>query len=329
MNPDSIFRHPGNRKPAVRSGGLPDPFGSNHVKKDTTNMSAISLFNKTMEPSHMVRQWIERGRSERFVVEAQVCPAMASALLHRNADNRVARQAIVEDYAAAMRRGEWFVNGQNIIVAKNGDLNDGQHRLMAVIDADMVVTMGLQFGVERATRATLDVGRKRTLGDHLAMAGHINSNLLAATVRIAWCYDNGIWSMSQSPSVAQAMDYVAANPAVHEFLRAGVKIGKEFSSSGSNFAFATFVCSRVSYDHAIALADQVYDGLGLTASNLPAARVRERLIAHASKKALLKTHEPAAIFIKAFNATITGRRLRPLSWSPTGPSGESFPIAGA
>lgn len=293
-------------------------------------MTAIPLFNKAPPPSQTVRQWIERGRSERFVVEADVCPAMARALLDRNTDNRVARQATVQDYAAAMRRGEWFLNGQNIIVAKNGELNDGQHRLLAVIDADMVVTMGLQFGVERATRATLDVGRKRTLGDHLAMAGHCNSNLLAATVRVAWCYDNQIWSLSHSPSVAQAMEYVAANPTIHDFLGIGKKIGGEFGASGSNFAFATFVCSRISHERAVELADQIYDGLGLTASNLPAARVRERLLAHATGKSLLRKGEPAAVFIKAFNAAIAGRRLRAnLSWAPTGPNAEPFPIAGA
>ena len=329
MNAPRFFRHPGHKKPAVRSGGLPDPSRVIHVEKDTTNMTAIHLFNKAAPPSQKVRQWIERGRTERFVIEADVCPAMASALLDRNADNRFARQSTVDDYAAAMRRGEWFVNGQNIIVANNGELNDGQHRLLAIIDADMVVTMGIQFGVERATRATLDLGRKRTLSDHFAMAGHLNSNILAASVRLAWCYDHRAWSLSLSPSVAQAFDYVAANPTLPDFLRGGVKIGSEFQSSGAHFAFASFVCSRISRDHATDLAEQVYDGLGLTSANMPAARVRERLLQHATGRIPLRRNEASAIFIKAFNATVGGRRMRALTWCPTGPQAEPFPIAGA
>lgn len=301
-------------------------------------MTASPLFSKKPPPPVLVRpasdldrlsQWVERGRQQRFLIEAVVTPEMAAWLLSRNAENRVASTPTVETYAAAMRRGEWSLNGQNIIIADTGDLNDGQHRLLAVIDADMPVAMGLQFGVTRESRATLDVGRKRTLGDHLAMAGHINSIALAATVRLAWCYDAGLWSFSQSPSVEQAMDYIARHPTLADYLRPGKRIGSEFGASGSQFSFAGFVCSRVSASVAGELMSRVEDGLGLATANVPAARVRERMLQHLTGKTPLRRHEAAAIFIKAFNAAMAGRRMRPLSWAPTGPQAEDFPVAGA
>lgn len=302
-------------------------------------MTATPLFNKPRSVQvappkasmDLIRlgQWLERGRRERFLIEAGVTPEMAEYLLARNAHNRPAHQPTVQTYAAAMRRGEWHLNGQNIIIADTGELNDGQHRLLAVIDADMPIALGLQFGVTRQSRATLDQGRKRTLGDHFAMAGHLNANALAATVRLAWGYDNKILSFGQSPSVEQAMDYAAANPAVADYIGIGRRIGGEFNASPAQFSFATFVCARISAPVAEELAARIHDGIGLHAVNMPAARVRERMLQHATGRASLRRYEPAAIFIKAFNASLTGRRMRSVSWSPIGPSAEAFPIAGA
>lgn len=298
-------------------------------------MTTTALFSK--KPTPMFRQateleqleiWIARGRTERFTVEVMVTPEMATYLLARNANNRMASQPTVEQYAACMWRGEWRLNGQNIIIADTGELNDGQHRLLAVIEADMPVMMSLQFGVSRDSRGTLDVGRKRTLGDHLAMAGHASFNHLAAMTRLAWGYDNRIYSMSVAPSVEQAMDYIARHPTLVDYIRPGTKIGTEFSTSGAQFSFAGFVCSRVSKSQADELLARVADGLGLVSANVPAARVRDRLLQHVSGKTPLRRNEPSAIFIKAFNHQIAGKRMRSLAWTPTGPQAEPFPLVG-
>lgn len=254
---------------------------------------------------------------------------MATYLLARNTENRQAHQPTVDNYAAAMRRGEWHLNGQNIIIGDSGELNDGQHRLLAVIDADMPVAMGLQFGVARDTRATLDVGRKRTLGDHFTMAGYTNANALAATIRLAWSYDSKMYSFSLSPTVEQAMDYIANNPSLANYLRPGVNVASAFGISGAQLSFAAFACGRISGPVAEDLLSRAHDGLGLTSANVPAARLRERFLQHLTGRAPLRRNEVSAIFIKAFNAQLGGRRVRSLSWTPTGPQGEAYPIAGA
>lgn len=273
-------------------------------------------------------EWLQRGRSERFVVETQVTPKMAQLLLDRNIENRPLNLPAVEAYAAAMRRGEWLLNGQNIIVADTGEVNDGQHRLSAILSADMPVQMGLHFGVSRESRTTLDVGRKRTLADHFSMAGQTNAILLAAAVRLAWQYDNGIYSLASTPTVEQAFTYLRKNPQIGEYLHIGSRIGTAFSTSGAQFAFAGYVCGRVNAAVSRELLERTLDGLGLTSAGVPAARLRERLLQHVVGKPPLGRYEPAAVLIKAFNAARAGRRLRSLSWAPTGPKGEAFPIAG-
>ena len=273
-------------------------------------------------------KWITRGTKERFVVETVVTPEMAQMLLDRNWENRLIRKSVVNSYAQAMLRGEWSLNGEYIIISSNGVLNDGQHRLLAVIENGLPVVMGLQFGVERNSRTTLNTGFKRTLADHLTMQGQGSAHLLSATIRLAWNYDSGIYSLSQAPSVDQAFNYIEENPGVKEFLSIGASVGTQFSTSGSQFAFAAFVCARENHGTSRELIDRVKDGLGLESANLPAARVRERLMQNLTNKLPLRRNEPSAIYIKAFNAAKDGRRLRQLSWSSNGPTAEPYPIAG-
>ena len=273
-------------------------------------------------------KWITRGTKERFVVETVVTPEMAQMLLDRNWENRLIRKSVVNSYAQAMLRGEWSLNGEYIIISSNGVLNDGQHRLLAVIENGLPVVMGLQFGVERNSRTTLNTGFKRTLADHLTMQGQGSAHLLSATIRLAWNYDSGIYSLSQAPSVDQAFNYIEENPGVKEFLSIGASVGAQFSTSGSQFAFAAFVCARENHGTSRELIDRVKDGLGLESANLPAARVRERLMQNLTNKLPLRRNEPSAIYIKAFNAAKDGRRLRHLSWSANGPTAEPYPIAG-
>lgn len=302
-------------------------------------MTAATLFSKAKAQANAVRPvvqqvdrldaWISRASRERFLVETPVTPELAARLLERNQENRTTSPLAVQQFAAAMLRGEWALNGQNIIVSDTGELNDGQHRLQAVVAAGIPVELGIQFGVSRESRATLDTGRKRTLGDHLAMAGYQNTMALAATVRLAWCYDAELWSLSDSPSVEQTFRYIETYPEVGAFISRGSGIGAEFKTSGSQFAFAAFVCARVNRPVASELLDRVHDGLGLTAANLPTARVRERLMMHLTGRRKFCRNEPSAVFIKAFNAALNGRRMRAVAWSNFGPAAEAFPVAGA
>lgn len=292
------------------------------------NDSVIEKATRQAFAFRVLDKWITRGTKERFVVETLVTPEMAQMLLDRNWENRLIRKSVVNSYAQAMLRGEWSLNGEYIIISSNGVLNDGQHRLMAVIENGLPVVMGLQFGVERNSRTTLNTGFKRTLADHLTMQGQGNAHQLSATVRLAWNYDSGIYSLSQAPSVDQAFNYIEENPGIKEFLSIGASVGTQFSTSGSQFSFAAFVCARENHGTSRELIDRVKDGLGLESANLPAARVRERLMQHLTNKLPLRRNEPSAIYIKAFNAAKDGRRLRHLSWSANGPTAEPYPIAG-
>src|SRR6266704_2773676 len=89
-----------------------------------------------------------------------------------------------------MRRGEWLVTHQGIAFDVNGVLVDGQHRLAAIIEAERPVELTVFSEVAEGTFDVLDIGKRRTAADVLAIEGEKNSTMLAAMVRTVWLYHN-------------------------------------------------------------------------------------------------------------------------------------------
>lgn len=71
-----------------------------------------------------------------------ITPQKAQDILdNHNFDNRVLKQAVVRRYADEMRSGNWRETHQGIAINEKGNLVDGQHRLHAIIRADMPIKM--------------------------------------------------------------------------------------------------------------------------------------------------------------------------------------------
>lgn len=65
-----------------------------------------------------------------------VTPAMATEWITKNrSKNRKVSEATVLKYAEDMRSGRWVLNGETIIMDKAGNIIQGQHRLLACIEA--------------------------------------------------------------------------------------------------------------------------------------------------------------------------------------------------
>jgi len=70
-----------------------------------------------------------------------VTPKKAAEWLEANTANRPISTSVVRGFAEAMRRGEWVVTHQGIAFDVNGVLIDGQHRLAAIVEADVAVDL--------------------------------------------------------------------------------------------------------------------------------------------------------------------------------------------
>ena len=119
-----------------------------------------------------------------------VTPQFAQEALRHNGNNRNLSKVRVDLYKKDMKDGNWSLNGESISFYDNGDLKDGQHRLMAIAESGlsqwMVVVRNIPTKVVIADR-----GRSRSTCHILEMAGYPSNlrqtNLIGAINMLYRC----------------------------------------------------------------------------------------------------------------------------------------------
>lgn len=130
-----------------------------------------------------------------------ITPEVASQYLARNRKNRSIRKQEVECYAREIKRGNFVVTHQGIAFDAEGNLIDGQHRLLAIAMAGCPVKMMVTRGLDADTLAVVDRGATRTMRDVFtigdANVGEMHSMMI-----------NGVMLSAMSQLVACALKKV-------------------------------------------------------------------------------------------------------------------------
>jgi hypothetical protein len=117
---------------------------------------------------------------------------LAEVLLETNTGNRRVSKRRVSQLAEQMRTGQFENTGEPIIVSAEGILNNGQHRLLALIEADAAVEMDIRFGIPRRAFTKTDTGAARTGADVLAISGVANATQISTALRLLLAYEKGL-----------------------------------------------------------------------------------------------------------------------------------------
>lgn len=175
---------------------------------------------------------IERGRREPFAEIVAITPEIARRLLELNESNRGINQKLLAEITDDIEKGNWELNGETIIISKDGYLNNGQHRLLAIVTTGKTLRTLVFFGATRESRMTVDMGRPRSAGNFLAMAGVKNAFNSAAISRLLILYEAGIYegvrAGYQSPTKQAIRKYYDAHRKEIEGAIEAVK-GEKFS----------------------------------------------------------------------------------------------------
>ncbi len=113
----------------------------------------------------------------------RVGPQLALRWLASNPSNRTISEVQVKRYAADMKRGDWKTTHQGIAFDQSGMLLDGQHRLRAIVRADITLPIVVFRDCDRESFDRLDTGRKRTAADALGIDGFDSARAVAAIAR--------------------------------------------------------------------------------------------------------------------------------------------------
>lgn len=111
-----------------------------------------------------------------------ITPNDAKELLKLNVANRPVNKTTVNWYARQMISGQWTISGQTISISNINTLIDGQHRLLAVVEADKPIWFNIAYNVPYDSFVNYDAVRSRGLADVFAIEDVLNYGALAAII---------------------------------------------------------------------------------------------------------------------------------------------------
>jgi hypothetical protein len=152
-----------------------------------------------------------------------ITPEDAEALLaDHNRHNRSVKESKINKWVTAMKAGRWDPDASDIKVDFNGDLIDGQHRLIACVRAGVSIGTLLRTGLNPETQRRVDIGAARTTADTFKLEGIPWANNTAAAILLRRRYEEGearglkvTSNLRIDLSPDEVLDYFRANPS-HE-----------------------------------------------------------------------------------------------------------------
>jgi hypothetical protein len=275
-------------------------------------------------PKEWIDQHLKISRETNAVltVETMLDVELAKELLSRNPENRNISQSLVSSICSDIQAGRFTFNGEPIIVSKEGLLNDGQHRCLAVTLTAMPIRVLIVFGVSRESRTTVDQGRNRYASDFLHMKGITQARQRASVAVLLINYEkyghlNLVSSMASNRSPFTRADVVSRastddklESCINEV--SGQKRIGPFGGVEAVLIFSHYLFRNISHDDALDFLDKLKTGSNLE-PNHPILALRNLDFRRHLKKQQVK----AEALFRTWNAVRENRPLTRISLSVT------------
>jgi hypothetical protein len=249
---------------------------------------------------------------ERTVINAEI----AIEWLSTQVRNRSTTETTVNTYRADMRGGRWTFTAEAIKFDWYGHLIDGQHRLEALAGTlgdkeEVIIEVLVIRGMDPASQAAMDQGRRRQAGQQLDMQGYKNGMYLASVARTCHAIDEGhIWKAIRNSQMSNTAveQWVAEHRAEMDLANnyhSGIrKIGAQPKISGAMLIQFARKDQRA--------AEEFFDFM-CTGANLepgsPILALRERFAKSQRTRERLSDRDTMGFYIQAWNAWRRGGRL--------------------
>lgn len=259
-----------------------------------------------------------------------ITPSVARSMLGANTHNRNMNR--FEPISKALRNGEWRLNGSTIVFSDDGVLLDGQHRLSACVKTGIPFDTIVVRGVGQRQQMTIDVGTKRKVSDFLKLDGYPDSTLVASIGNAIFRADTlGLAESftragAEKNTLIATVDFIEANYEDRiEPLKAPVRtVSHRYRGVFSSTIGPLFDAFRKAGDEDFNCFIDQLNGKGdpCHTVGLLISRLNENARRTSGK---LTQKVVAALFIKAWNAYLTGEHLGTLAYRQGGAHPETFP----
>lgn len=219
-----------------------------------------------------------------------------------------------------------MLNGDPIRFDKDGNLVDGQHRLLAIMQTEVSIQSFVVRDLDGEAFLTLDSGIKRTMGDEFTFAGEKNAIALGAAIQQLMRYEAGILDKGTALKATRHEQKAALER--HSEIRDSIHYGQMTKRMLRHSLGTTlhYLFSRRDPVLADAFFVKLAQGTNLKPDDL-IYLLRERLLRENLKggKTRLMPREVLALMIKAWNAKRKDEKPRALKWRGQGEGAEEFP----
>lgn len=260
-----------------------------------------------------------------------VTPAIALVWLESNTNNRVVRQARVNQYAADMAGGRWLFTGDPIRMSETGVLLDGQHRLWAIVESGVTLQLVVVRGLADEVFKVLDTGLGRLMADVLRHEGVQNAAHSAAAARVmigyqrGWLLDsNRMQRISRDERLAWVLEHNdSVQWAVRISMRISFNVGK--SSNAAWSVLALLIEEAAGRERAEEFLNALVTGASLNRDD-PRLSLRNWSIARGARGLRVDVPVQLSTSIIAFNKWNKGRKAVNVKvWDRSAP----FPVVEA
>lgn len=311
----SIFEY---RNPAGQGGALNmklSETGVCNVKVDEAiaddKTEAPVLDMRSHTPVTKKIRWMIQTPPEESV-RMTITPEIASAMLEYNDRNRPVSNARVRTYAAEMTAGQWRYTRVPIIFSNQSRLIDGQHRLLACVEAGAAIVADVAFGAPDDAFYFIDVGGARTAGDIFAINGVPNFTMAAAATRFLMTYETDRFNGSENalgrdrPNLQHVYEAYLGFDRLQDSIHFGMTFAKDRLPAPSTAAAVHYLCAQKSRGLANEYFGKVASGIGFSSRRDPAYKVREFLV---RPDETIVRRDVAAALIQGWNAIRTHKPL--------------------
>jgi len=266
----------------------------------------------------------------------RITPEVAQKLLDTiNTANRPIRQTHVDALAQAIDDGDWSQTHQGGAVDWDGKLQDGQHRLLAIVQSGKTVIMPWTVGLDPKNFAKIDVGSQRVARDVAAMRGEKNLSVLTSAARMLLNIEMYGPEAHVRGNKAKISVY-RVDLAVQEYgeelreaVSRAIRMRREIRINASGVAAAIYMIRQRLPEgdpRVERFLNDLETGVGLDASD-PVWMLRRLIFRSlnnsfgASAARQLRAFDVCAYVIKTWNLRASGRQVTQVVWR----SNEAFP----
>lgn len=220
-----------------------------------------------------------------------VTPDLAKEMLNANEVNRNVSPDRVDRYKRAMLSDNWRFIGDPIRQGTDGRILDGQHRLIAIEESGVTVTLVVVRGIPVEDQKFMDSGRARKAADSVHMMGINNSTTVAAAARLLMVVTNepaegeewdGVVRVGQYAAKVsgfanyEVADYVEAHKGLEISAEIGVRASRGTAAQPTALTLVHYLARRLDPYRADAYMTHLANGAGLEYGN-PVFAVRETI----------------------------------------------------